>query len=106
LDKPVGTIYSSTEPHPIKIANTAPNETTRADELTIETAKTGKVTAVVVVMSIFRKKDASRGALILEMRSIFSPKGGKCQFSGGTFAWTKKPFSEIKTRPDTEEISI
>ncbi len=47
---------SNTEPHPIKVAATAPSKTTRADEIAIETAKTGKVTAVVVVMSIFSKK--------------------------------------------------
>jgi hypothetical protein len=47
LDNPLGTIYLSTEPHPIKVADTAPSETTRADEVAIETAKTGKVTAVV-----------------------------------------------------------
>ncbi len=56
LDKPLGTIYLSTEPRGIKVASTAPNEITRADEIAIETAKTGKVTAVVAVMSIFSKK--------------------------------------------------
>jgi hypothetical protein len=40
----------------IKVANTAPSETRRADEVAIETAKTCKVTAVVVVMSIFSDK--------------------------------------------------
>jgi hypothetical protein len=49
LDKPLGTIYLSTEPRLIEVANTAPSETTRADEVAIETAKTGKVTAVVLV---------------------------------------------------------
>jgi hypothetical protein len=46
----------STEPSPIKVANTAPSKTMRADEIAIETAKTGKVTAVVAVMSMFSKK--------------------------------------------------
>jgi hypothetical protein len=46
----------STEPHPIKVANTALSETTKADEIAIKTTKTGKVTAVVAVMSIFSKK--------------------------------------------------
>jgi hypothetical protein len=53
---PLGTIYSSTEPRPIKVADTAPSETMKADEVGIETAKTGKVTPVVVMMSIFTKK--------------------------------------------------
>jgi hypothetical protein len=56
LDKPLGTIYLSTEPRLVKVANTAPSETTRAGEVAIETAKTGKVTVVVTVMSIFSEK--------------------------------------------------
>ncbi len=40
----------------IKVTNTALSETTKADEIAIETAKTGKVTVVVVVMSIFSEK--------------------------------------------------
>jgi hypothetical protein len=40
----------------MKVATTAPRETTRADEIAIETAKTGKVTVVVMVMSIFSEK--------------------------------------------------
>jgi hypothetical protein len=74
LDKPLGTIYSSTEPHLIKVANTALSEITRADEIAIETAKTSKVTAVVAVMSIFSKKDASRGPVISEMRSLLTKR--------------------------------
>ncbi len=46
----------STKPRPIKVANTAPSETMRADEIAIKIAKTGNVTAVVEVMSIFTKK--------------------------------------------------
>ncbi len=46
----------STKPRPIKVFDTALSETTRADEVAIETAKTGKVTAVVTVMSIFSEK--------------------------------------------------
>jgi hypothetical protein len=46
----------STKPHPTKVAATAPSKTTRADEIVIETTKTGKVSAVVAVMSIFSKK--------------------------------------------------
>ncbi len=60
LDKPLGTIYLSTKPHPIKVANTASSETTRADEVAIITAKTGKVTAVVAVISIFSEQVAER----------------------------------------------
>jgi hypothetical protein len=46
----------ATEPHPIKVTNTAPCDNVRADEIAIETAKTGKVIAVVAVMIIYCKK--------------------------------------------------
>jgi hypothetical protein len=46
----------SFKPCPIKVVDTAFSETTKADEIAIETAKTGKVTAVVAVMSIFSRK--------------------------------------------------
>jgi hypothetical protein len=53
----------STTAHPIKVINTAPSKTTRADEIAIETAKTSKVSAVVAVMSVFcRKKCKLRSA--------------------------------------------
>jgi hypothetical protein len=56
MDEPLGTIYSSHKPRPIKVVDTALSETMKADQIAIETAKTGKVTAVVAVMSIFSKK--------------------------------------------------
>jgi hypothetical protein len=59
-------LFVSTEPHLIKVASTAPSETTKADEIAIETAKTGKVTVVVTVMIIFsenrcKSRSANRG---------------------------------------------
>ncbi len=56
LEKPLVTIYSSNEPHSIKVANKAPSKTTRVDDIMIKTAKTGKVTTLVAVMSIFSEK--------------------------------------------------
>jgi hypothetical protein len=44
----------------------------KADEITKETAETGKVTAVVAVMSIFKKKSANCEALFLEMRGLLA----------------------------------
>jgi hypothetical protein len=35
----------------------------------------------------------------------FLPKGGKNQVSGGKYPRIEKPFSKIKKRPDTVEIS-
>jgi hypothetical protein len=46
----------SHKPRPIKVVNTALSIATKADEIAKETAKTGKVTMVVAVMSIFKKK--------------------------------------------------
>jgi hypothetical protein len=56
IDEPLDTIYSSHKPRPIKVVNTALSETTKADEIAIKTAKTGKMTVVVMVMSIFSRK--------------------------------------------------
>ena len=56
IDKPLSTIYSFHKPHLIKVADTAPSETTRADEIATKTAKISKVTAAIAVMSIFSKK--------------------------------------------------
>jgi hypothetical protein len=56
IDEPLKTIYLSHKPHPIKVINTALSETTKADQITSKTAKTRKVTVVVAVMSIFKKK--------------------------------------------------
>jgi hypothetical protein len=46
----------SHKPRPIKVGDTALSETLNADEIASKTTKTGKVTAVVAVMSIFKKK--------------------------------------------------
>jgi hypothetical protein len=46
----------SPKPRPIKVVNTALSVATKADEIAKETAETGKVTAVVAVMSIFKRK--------------------------------------------------
>jgi hypothetical protein len=62
LGKPLGTVYLSSKPQLIKVTNTAPSETMRADEIAIETAKTGEVTAVVAVISIFSKKRCNFGS--------------------------------------------
>jgi hypothetical protein len=46
----------STESHPTKVANTASSDNKRSNEIAIEAAKTGKVTAGVMVMHFFCKK--------------------------------------------------
>jgi hypothetical protein len=64
----------SHKPRLIKAANTAFSETTKADQIAIRTAKTGEVTAVVAVMSIFSRKDANCRALISKMRSLLAKR--------------------------------
>jgi hypothetical protein len=46
----------SHKPRPSKVVDTALSVATKADEIAKETAETGKVTAVVAVMSIFKRK--------------------------------------------------
>jgi hypothetical protein len=58
LNKPLITVYMSTEACPIKVVDRALS--IKADGIAIETAKTGKVTAVVTVMSIFCKNKLQR----------------------------------------------
>ncbi len=55
IDEPLEPIYLSHKPHPIKVIDTALSVATKADEITKEIAETGKVTAVIAVMSIFKK---------------------------------------------------
>ena len=104
-NEPSGTIYLSHKPRPIKVGDTALSETLNADEIASKTAKTGKVTALVAVMSIFSRKDANCGALILEMGSLLA-KWQKEPIFQRKIPAIEKPFSKIEKRPDTEENSI
>jgi hypothetical protein len=74
----------------------------RADEIA---TKTGKVTVVVAVMIIYCKTKNQFAERYFRGQEAFSPKGQKCQLSGGKFPQAKKPFSENKKRPFTKEIS-
>ncbi len=62
----------SHKPRPIKFLDTVLSVATKADEIAKETAETGKVTAVVAVMSIFKKKNANCGALVSGMRGLLA----------------------------------
>ncbi len=65
LDRPLEPIYLSYKPRPIKVVKTALSVATKANEIAQETAKTGKVTAVVAVMSIFKGKKCKLRSTIL-----------------------------------------
>ncbi len=62
----------SHKPRPIKVIKTALCVVMKADEIAKETAKTGKVTAVVAVMSIFKKKSANCRALFSKWRGLLA----------------------------------
>ena len=62
----------SHKPRPIKVVETALSVAMKADEMAQETAKTKKVTTVVAVMSIFKRKNANCGALFSEMRGLLA----------------------------------
>ena len=55
----------SHKPRPIKVVDTALSVARKADEIALETAKTGKVTAVVAIMSIFKKRKCKLRSAIL-----------------------------------------
>ncbi len=106
LDKPLGTIYLSHKPRLIKVVNTALSETTKADEIAIKTAKTGKVTVVVAVMSIFSRKRCELQSANLGNEKPSCQKAERADFPEKKYPRIEKPFSKIEKRPDTEEISI
>ncbi len=62
----------SHKPRPIKVVDTALSVATKADEIAQETAKTGKVTAVVAVMSIFKRKKCKLQSASLGMRGLLA----------------------------------
>ena len=66
LDKPNGVNLASTDTRPIKVTKLAQNDTEvfRDGELTKSRENTGKVTAVVAVMTVFCKKIKSSTTLI------------------------------------------
>jgi hypothetical protein len=80
IEGPLGTIYLPHKPRPIKVANAALSETTKADEIAIETAKTGKVTAVVAVMNIFNKKRCKLWSANLGNEKLSCQKAERANF--------------------------
>jgi hypothetical protein len=71
----------SHKPRPIKVANTALSQTTKADEISIETANTGKVTVVVAVMSISGNKGCKLRSANLGNEKPSCQKAERANFS-------------------------
>ena len=95
----------SHKPRPIKVVKTALSVAMKADEIAKETAKTRKVTAVVAVMSIFKKKKCKLRSASLVSERPSCQKGGKSRFFAGKYPRIAKLFSKIEKRLDTKEIS-
>jgi hypothetical protein len=89
IDEPLETIYSSHKPRLIKVVCTALSETTKADQIAIESGKTRKVTAVVAVMSIFNRKKCKLRSANLRNERPFAKR------------W-KEPIFQRKICPDQE----
>jgi hypothetical protein len=106
IDKPFKPIYLLHKPRPIKVVNTALSETMKADEIVKETAKTGKVTAVVAVMSIFKRKRCELRRASLGNERPSRQKAERANFFAGKYPRVAKPFSKIEKRSDTKEIII
>jgi hypothetical protein len=99
IDKPLDTIYLSHKPRPIKVANTALSETMKADEITIKTAKTGKVTAVVMVMSVFSIKRCELRSANLGNKKTSRQKVERADFPEKNTRGSRSPFQKsIKGR--------
>ena len=81
LDKPLEPIYLSHKPRPIKVVETALSVATKADEIALETAKTRKVTAVVAVMSIFKRKKCKLRSAILGNERPSCQRAERADFS-------------------------
>ncbi len=64
----------------MKVINTAPSIDTKADEIVKETAETGKVTAAVAVMSIFKRKRCKLRSANLGKVRPSCPKAERANF--------------------------
>ncbi len=93
----------STEAHLIKVVDTAPTNNMRADEIAIETAKTGTVTAVIIVMSIILRRSVSQRVLILETRSLLA-KIWKVPISQRKFPRDHKAFLRTQEKAGYQKI--
>ncbi len=86
----------SQKPRPIKVVNTAPSETMKADEIVIKTAKIGKVTAVVTVMSIFSRKRCKLRSANLGNEKPSRQKAERADFPEGNTRGLRSPSQELR----------
>jgi hypothetical protein len=103
IDEPLGTIYSSHKPRSIKFANTVLSETMKADQIAIETAKTGKVTAVVAAMSISSRKRCKLRSANLGNEKPSCQKAEQANFLEKNTRGSRSPFQKSR-KGQIEEI--
>jgi hypothetical protein len=77
----------------------------KADEIPSKIAKTGKVTAVVAVMSIFKKKICKLQSANLRNERPSCQKAEKANFPEENTRGLISPSQKSRKRPDTKEIS-
>ena len=95
----------SHKPRPIKVVKTALSVATKADEIALETAKTGKLTAVVAVMSIFKKKKCKLRSAILGNERPSRQGAERADFLQEISRGSQNLSQKNKKRSDTKEIS-
>ncbi len=95
----------SHKPHLIKFVETALSVATKADEIALETAKTGKVTMVVAVMSIFKRKKCKLRSAILGNERPSRQRAERANFSQEISPGSRNLSQKMRKRADTKEIS-
>ncbi len=106
IDERLETIYLSHKPRLIKVVNTALSETTKADEIVSKTAKTKIVTAVVAVMSIFKKKRCELLSANLRNTRLSCQKAERANFLEENTRGLRSLSQKLRKRLDTNKISI
>ncbi len=95
----------SHKPRTIKVVKTALSAAMKADEIAKETAKTGKVTAVVAVMSIFKKKKCKLRSATLGKERPSRQRAERANFLQEISRGSRNLSQKNKKRSDTKEIS-
>jgi hypothetical protein len=85
----------SHKPRPIKVADIALSETMKADEIVSKTAKTRKVTAVVVVMSILKKKRCKLRSANLGNERPYRQKAERADFPEENTRGSRSPSHKL-----------
>jgi hypothetical protein len=80
----------------MKVINTAPSKTTKADEIVSETAKTGKLTAVVAVISIFSRKRCKLWSANLENKKPSCQKAERAKFLEENTRGLRSPSQKLR----------